>query len=449
MKPIPFLLLLSVAAFAQTAGYDPLLRHLSMPPGRASGGGGAITVTVASGDPNQTAVACSAFSSSSISLYQNTADSSIWLCDGSKWLVLPTSIGSGPYSLSALAGTVTSDVAANRGTCTVNTIFYATDTHVLSQCSAVTGNWTTLNGSGYIALIFDSATHTIHTYDENGVQNIPTLGGTNSWSGSNTFTAGNSLSTSSQTISIANAASTGTTVKLLAKLTGAPSTAVKAATTDTSGIIGIVVSGAGTTGSAEIARAGQATCTFDGATTAGHYVQISSSTAGQCHDAGATYPTSGQILGIVTQTIGATGDANVLIRPDIQASSGTGTHSVGAVFNGGGQALTSGTTVGSSLLYTSPLPFGCTVTAWTVTVDTGTAGFRVWRAAAGTAVPTIANTLNGGDLAISTGTNLRSTTMTNFTGGTAPTLTAGDILAFQLNAVASSPTYVAVSLQCQ
>jgi hypothetical protein len=72
----------------------------------------------------------------------------------------------------------------------------------------------------------------------------------------------------------------------------------------------------------------------------------------------------------------------------------------------------------------------------------------VWRKAAGTAVPTVSDTLNGGDLAISTGTNLRSTTMTNFTGGTAPTFVANDILAFQLNAAATA-TYAAVSLQCQ
>lgn len=126
-----------------------------------------------------------------------------------------------------------------------------------------------------------------------------------------------------------------------------------------------------------------------------------------------------------------------------------GVRSVGAVFNGGGTALTSGTTVGSSLLYSPPLPNGGTVSAWTVTVDTGTAGCRVWRIAAGTAVPVVGNTLNGGDLAIASGTNLRSTNMTNFTGGTAPTLAAGDVLAFQLNAVSGSPTYVAVSLQYQ
>src|SRR6185437_1776201 len=73
---------------------------------------------------------------------------------------------------------------------------------------------------------------------------------------------------------IANAASTGTTVNKLAKITGAPSTALVTATTDTNGAIGVVVGGARTTGSAQIAVSGQATCAFDGGTTAGDYVQI-------------------------------------------------------------------------------------------------------------------------------------------------------------------------------
>jgi hypothetical protein len=154
--------------------------------------------------------------------------------------------------------------------------------------------------------------------------------------GTGTITAnklnGASLGTTAATISVPNAGTTGTTAKKLAKLTGAPSTAVIAGTGDTSGIIGIVVSGAGTTGSAEVARMGQALCTFDGPTTAGNYVQNSPTVAGACHDAGSSYPTSGQVIGFVTQTV-ASGDANVLIRPDIQAAgttSGGGCVSLGA-----------------------------------------------------------------------------------------------------------------------
>jgi len=130
-------------------------------------------------------------------------------------------------------------------------------------------------------------------------------------------------SSSAITISIVNAATTGTTTNLLAKLTGAPSTAVTAATTDASGIIGIVVSGAGTSGSAQIAREGTASCVFDGATTAGDYVQISSTVAGDCHDAGASLPTGGQILGRVLGTNAAAGTYAITLQAVSQGGTGT------------------------------------------------------------------------------------------------------------------------------
>jgi hypothetical protein len=115
------------------------------------------------------------------------------------------------------------------------------------------------------------------------------------------------LTSGSLATEIANQGTTGTTLNKLAKLTGSPATAIIAATSDTSGVIGIVVDGAGTTGSAQIARGGQASCAFDGATTTGDYVQISGTTAGSCHDAGATYPGTGQVLGRVLSTNASAG----------------------------------------------------------------------------------------------------------------------------------------------
>src|SRR5204863_3711342 len=123
-----------------------------------------------------------------------------------------------------------------------------------------------------------------------------------------TFSGGVDLASSALSVDVTNDTTTGTTANKLAKLTGAPSKAIITATTDTGGVVGIVVGGAGTSGSAQIARIGTASCVFDGATTAGHYVQISSTTAGDCHDAGATFPTSGgQVLGQVLSTNGGGG----------------------------------------------------------------------------------------------------------------------------------------------
>ncbi|MDP9159463.1 MAG: hypothetical protein M3O09_04445, partial [Acidobacteriota bacterium] len=135
------------------------------------------------------------------------------------------------------------------------------------------------------------------------------------------------LTSGSLVTEITNQGTTGTTLNKLAKITGAPATAVLAATTDTSGITGIVVDNAGVTGSAAIAREGQAPCAFDGATTSGDYVQISSTVAGDCHDAGASYPTTGQVLGRVLSTNAAAGTFAVLAVPEVQ-SGGTAVASV-------------------------------------------------------------------------------------------------------------------------
>lgn len=139
-------------------------------------------------------------------------------------------------------------------------------------------------------------------------------------------------------VSIPNASGTGTTLNSLAKLTGAPSTAVLTATTDTTGAVGVVVSGAGTTGNALIARAGQATCNFDGATTAGDYVINSATVAGDCLDTGsAVFPSSGQVIGRVLSSIGSAGTAAINISgsdlfgvPPVSANAGFAISSNGA-----------------------------------------------------------------------------------------------------------------------
>lgn len=132
------------------------------------------------------------------------------------------------------------------------------------------------------------------------------------------ITPGPLPSGSSLSMTIANAGVTGTTVNRLAKLTGAPSTAVITATTDTEGAIGVCTAGCGTTGSATIAIIGQVSCAFDGATTAGNYVTISATTAGMCHDAGSAFPTAQAAYGRVLSTNGGAGTYVMeLMTPDI------------------------------------------------------------------------------------------------------------------------------------
>ncbi len=103
-----------------------------------------------------------------------------------------------------------------------------------------------------------------------------------------------------------NDTSTGSAANKLVVYTSAAQVKT-AAVTDTSDVFGICVSGitgtsCGTSGSASVAIAGQASCAFDGATTAGDFVVASTSVAGDCSDAGATVPATVQVLGYVLST---------------------------------------------------------------------------------------------------------------------------------------------------
>lgn len=115
--------------------------------------------------------------------------------------------------------------------------------------------------------------------------------------------------------SIANDGSTGTAVNTITSLSGAPSKAIKT-TTGCAGIVGVTVGGAGTTGSAIIATAGNASIVFDGNTTARDYFTCSGTVAGDAHDTGSsTYPTGGWVGGIVLTTNTGTGTYATVLFP--------------------------------------------------------------------------------------------------------------------------------------
>lgn len=124
---------------------------------------------------------------------------------------------------------------------------------------------------------------------------------------------------------------TGTTLNKLAKINpaGLAGFAILPLITDTGGITGIVVSGAGIGGNATIQQSGSASCVFDNAVTSGDYVQISTTIAGDCHDSGIaapSYPTTGgQIIGRLLATNASPGTYLVdLFGPEIRIASGAG-----------------------------------------------------------------------------------------------------------------------------
>ena len=103
-----------------------------------------------------------------------------------------------------------------------------------------------------------------------------------------------------------------------------------------------------------------------------------------------------------------------------------------------GSALTSG-----SVRYFT-VPYACTISAWNIAVDAGTATVDIWKIASGTSIPTVANSITAAALpAISSGTAIHSTTLTGWN----TTVSANDIFGFQLKTVATAK-YVDIDVEC-
>ena len=117
-------------------------------------------------------------------------------------------------------------------------------------------------------------------------------------------------------IELPNETVTGTEQNRLVKLisVGGTAYAVRAGVSDTAGMIGVAVSGTGTTGSSQIAVGGAAWCYFEGAATAGNYVAAGTTTGGACRDAGSAPPSGTQVIGRVLASGGA-GLVRILVAP--------------------------------------------------------------------------------------------------------------------------------------
>ena len=121
-------------------------------------------------------------------------------------------------------------------------------------------------------------------------------------------------------------------------------------------------------------------------------------------------------------------------------SSASASHAFGASFisSDGTTALTAGKTV------YIVMPYACTIAAWNVTADAGTATVDIWKVASGTAIPTGGNTITASATpALSTGTSVHSTTLTGWTTSVA----ANDIIGINLEIVATA-TFVNLTVEC-
>ena len=111
-------------------------------------------------------------------------------------------------------------------------------------------------------------------------------------------------------------------------------------------ILGVALNNATTNGvSVTVQLAGVASCEFDGtAPMAGHFVQQSTSDDGFCRDAGLSYPTSGQVLGVVLADGSANNPTTVyLVGPEVLPPPGA-TGATGATRCHGSRQVPNGAT---------------------------------------------------------------------------------------------------------
>jgi hypothetical protein len=197
------------------------------------------------------------------------------------------------------------------------------------------------------------------------------------------YVAGNATSGSgfelgkfaSESYELCNDATNGTIVNGLAVLTTA-GCAAKPSSAVVSGVIGVVIANAGTSGVVTLARAGSVYCSFDGsATVVGDYV-VPSSTANSgfyplCHDAGATQPVGTQVLGRVLQA--SSGSATVQMFLDMPGSNVSSSASYSIPWfttNTTGTAISFSSTANKAELWGVVLTFPLTTTQVTYYVST-------------------------------------------------------------------------------
>lgn len=130
------------------------------------------------------------------------------------------------------------------------------------------------------------------------------------------------------------------------------------------------------------------------------------------------------------------------VRDKIESLSALNKSIVGATWYNAGDPVDAGKAAGFIAF-----PVAGTITAWAISVDTGTATIKVWKVATGTAVPDSSNSINTSGVSISSGTHVRSTTLTDFGANTG--VAANDIFAFNLESVTGSPTEVSFQLEIQ
>ncbi len=214
----------------------------------------------------------------------------------------------------ALTGTVLS----------IGTTNFPSDSYGLAVCSVsnnVMTQCTDLRGTGRDVVAAADSTLQVINNPTTGYQEIainPSSVATSS--GSNDFSGNNKVNLGSQYLSITlgNDSVSGTVQNRFVVINSSGKGAL-AGTSVVGRVIGVCMSECGSIGNARVATRGQVLLQFDGPTTAGNYIKLSSTTSGKATDAGGSRPTSGQILGYVLSTNSSAGTYSVILEPDVLA----------------------------------------------------------------------------------------------------------------------------------
>jgi hypothetical protein len=111
------------------------------------------------------------------------------------------------------------------------------------------------------------------------------------------------------------------------------------------------------------------------------------------------------------------------------------------LYNAGAALVASTTSIGGFTV-----PTACTIASWDIDVSpSDTATVKTYKVATGTTHPASGNSISTSGVAISSGSHVHSTTLTDFTTTSAA---AYDVFGFALTAVGGTATQLTFSLEC-
>lgn len=241
---------------------------------------------------------------------------------------------------------------------------------------------------------------------------------------------------------VQNDTTTGTTLFKMADLTSSGN-AIIANHSNAAGAVGVVVAGAGTSGTACVAHIGPTPLYVDGTSTAGHCIVRSTTSDGEGHDTGSactSNPVSGEFVGIVIVASTGADSLSVVMLKGAFSSTGSGAtanqnlRTISAAWDGGGSAISASTVC-------AQVNFAGNITEFTMIGDvSGNATVKVQTVAYGsyTGSGSTSDISNGGET-MTGAIKLQDTTLTGWTTA----VTANTVFCFVLSAPATITKLVA------